>query len=136
MADFGFVGPSYEAPSIYQDGQECINFRPEIDPLKGEGKRGVVALYPTPGLTSAIVFQNKQEVRGMRTISGGQLMITVSGPYVYAITATGSYYLLGFLNSTSPIPVIITSLLDLSPTNGTIVFPCSIEASLANVGFC
>ena len=50
MADFGFVGPSYEAPSIYQDAQECINFRPEIDPLKLPGQRGIVALYPTPGL--------------------------------------------------------------------------------------
>lgn len=28
-------------------------------------------------------------------------MVTVSGPYVYAITPTGSYYLIGFLNSTS-----------------------------------
>ena len=25
MADFGFVGPSYEAPSIYQDAQEDVN---------------------------------------------------------------------------------------------------------------
>ena len=32
--DFGFVGAAYTAPSIYQDAQECINFRPEIDPLK------------------------------------------------------------------------------------------------------
>ena len=83
MADFGFVGPSYEAPSIYQDGQECINFRPEIDPLKGEGSRGVVALYPTPGLTSAIVFQNKQEVRGMRTVSGGEYMVAVVALCIY-----------------------------------------------------
>jgi hypothetical protein len=58
MADFGFVGPSYEAASIYQEAQECINFFPEIDPLKSPGERGVVALYPTPGLTSKIVFQN------------------------------------------------------------------------------
>ena len=48
MPDFGFVGPSYEAPSIYQDAQECINFRPEIDPLKQPGQNGVIALYPTP----------------------------------------------------------------------------------------
>ena len=41
MPDFGFVGPSYEAPSIYQDAQECINFRPEIDALKQPGQRGV-----------------------------------------------------------------------------------------------
>jgi len=99
MADFGFVGPSYEAPSIYQDGQECINFRPEIDPLKPEGSRGVVALYPTPGLTSAIVFQNKQEVRGMRTVSGGLYMVAVVGPYVYVLTSTLTPTLIGQLNT-------------------------------------
>jgi hypothetical protein len=101
MADFGFIGPSYEAPSIYQDAQELINFFGEIDPLKQPGERGVVALYPTPGLTQFVQLPAEQEVRGMRTISGGQIMVTVSGPYVYAITPTGSYYLIGFLNSTS-----------------------------------
>ena len=35
MPDFGFVGTSYEAPSIYQDAQECINFYAEIDALLG-----------------------------------------------------------------------------------------------------
>ena len=99
MADFGFVGPSYEAPSIFQDGQECINFRPEIDPLKQEGSRGVVALYPTPGLTSSIVFQNKQEVRGMRTVSGGSYMVAVVGPYVYVLTSTLTPTLIGQLNT-------------------------------------
>ena len=99
MPDFGFVGPSYTAPSIYQDAQECINFRPEIDPLKGEGQRGVVALYPTPGLTSAIVFQNKQEVRGMRTLSGGNYMVAVVGPYVYILTSTLIPTLVGQLNT-------------------------------------
>lgn len=101
MADFGFVGPSYEAPSIYQDGQECINFRPEIDPLKPEGSRGVVALYPTPGLTSAVVFQNKQEVRGMRTVSGGDYMVAVVGPYVYILTSTLTPTMIGQLNTST-----------------------------------
>jgi hypothetical protein len=101
MADFGFVGPSYEAPSIYQDAQECINFRPEIDPLKQQGSRGVVALYPTPGLTSKIVFQNKQEVRGMRTVSGGQYMVAVVGPYVYVLTSTLVPTVVGQLNTNS-----------------------------------
>lgn len=101
MADFGFVGPSYEAPSIYQDGQECINFRPEIDPLKPEGSRGVVALYPTPGLTSAIVFQNKQEVRGMRTVSGGDYMVAVVGPYVYVLTNELTPTMVGQLNTST-----------------------------------
>ena len=87
MADFGFVGPSYEAPSIYQDAQECINFRPEIDPLKQPGSRGVVALYPTPGLTTVVSFQNQAPVRGMRTLSGGQYMVAVCGQYVYLLSA-------------------------------------------------
>jgi dihydroxyacetone kinase DhaKLM complex PTS-EIIA-like component DhaM len=103
MPDFGFVGPSYEAPSIYQDAQECINFRPEIDIMKGAGERGVVALYPTPGLTSQIVFQNKQEVRGMRTVSGGQYMVAVVGPYVYVLTSSLVPTMVGQLNTSTGI---------------------------------
>jgi len=97
--DFGFVGPSYEAPSIYQDAQECINWFPEIDPLKQPGDRGVVALYPTPGLSSLVLFQNQEEVRGMVTLSGGDVMVAVCGPYVYAITSNFIPTLVGQLNS-------------------------------------
>lgn len=99
MADFGFVGPSYEAPSIYQDGQECINFFAEIDPLKPPGSRGVVALYPTPGLTTKAIFQNQQEVRGIRTVSGGQQMVAVCGSYVYSLTSNLVPTIIGQLNS-------------------------------------
>ena len=101
MADFGFVGPSYEAPSIYQDAQECINWFPEIDPLKQPGDRGVVALYPTPGLSSLVLFQNQQEVRGMVTLSGGSIMVAVCGPYVYALTSSFVSTLVGQLNSST-----------------------------------
>jgi hypothetical protein len=101
MADFGFVGPSYEAPSIYQDAQECINWFPEIDPLKQPGDRGVVALYPTPGLSSLVLFQNQQEVRGMVTLSGGNIMVAVCGPYVYALTSSFVSTLVGQLNSST-----------------------------------
>ena len=101
MPDFGFVGPSYEAPSIYQDAQECINFFPEVDPLKQPGERGVVALYPTPGLTAQVVLPNQQEVRGLRTVSGGEQMVAVCGPYVYALTTNLSPSLIGQLNSST-----------------------------------
>jgi hypothetical protein len=103
MADFGFVGPSYEAPSIYQDAQECINFVPEIDPLKQQGERGVVALYPTPGLTSLVLFQNQEEIRGMRTLSGGDILVAVCGPYVYALTSTYTTTMVGQLNTSTGI---------------------------------
>jgi hypothetical protein len=84
MADFGFVGISYTAPSIYQDDQECINFFAEIDPTLQAGDRGVVALYPTPGL----LFQTQlfeAEVRGLHTMSGENILIAVSGNKVYQV---------------------------------------------------
>jgi Phage stabilisation protein len=101
MADFGFVGASYTAPSIYQDDQECINFRPEIDPAKGQGARGVVALYPTPGLTNVVTLQNAQSVRGMRTVSGGNYCVAVCGPYVYVLNSTFTPTIIGQLNSST-----------------------------------
>jgi hypothetical protein len=103
MPDFGFVGSSYEAPSIYQDAQECINFFPEIDPVKQQGERGVIALYPTPGLTVKAVFPNQQEVRGLHSVSGGEQLIAVCGPYVYALTANLVPSVIGQLNSSSGI---------------------------------
>jgi len=99
MPDFGFVGPSYEAPSIYQDAQECINFRPEIDPLKQPGQNGVIALYPTPGLTTKVTLFNSEEVRGMRQVSGGQYMAVVCGQYVYVLNSTFTPTIIGSLNS-------------------------------------
>jgi len=101
MADFGFVGPSYPATSIYQDSSECINFLPEIDPLKQPGDRGVVALYPTPGLTIKAILPNQQEVRGMRTLSGGQKMLVVCGPYVYVMDSTLNPTLIGLLSTST-----------------------------------
>ena len=103
MPDFAFVGASYEAPSIYQDAQECINFFPEVDPVKQQGERGVVALYPTPGLTIKAVLPNLQEVRGLHTVSGGDQLIAVCGSYVYALTANLVPSVIGQLNSSSGI---------------------------------
>jgi hypothetical protein len=102
MPDFGFVGPSYEAPSIYQDDQECINFRPEIDPLKQPGQYGVIALYPTPGLVSKVTL-NYAEVRGMRNVSGNQYMVVVCGGYVYVLNQALTPTLIGQLNTNTGI---------------------------------
>ena len=108
MAEFGFVGASYTAPSIYQDDQECINWRPEIDPTKAQGERGVIALYPTPGLSLLATFPNQQSVRGLRTISsGGSQLIAVCGSYVYAVAYNFEVAIIGQLLSTTG-PVSIT----------------------------
>jgi len=84
--DFGFVGPSYEAPSIYQDDQECINFYLEIDPNKGQGSRGAIALYPTPGLVEVCQLP-EGEVRAMLPLYGTNpfIMIVVCSNKVYKV---------------------------------------------------
>jgi hypothetical protein len=107
MAEFGFVGASYTAPSIYQNDQECINWRPEIDPTKAPGERGVIALYPTPGLTRLATFPNQQEVRGLRTISsGGSQLIAVCGSYVYNVAYNFEVSIIGqLLSSTGPVSI-------------------------------
>ena len=107
MAEFGFVGASYTAPSIYQNDQECINWRPEIDPTKAQGERGVVSLYPTPGLTLLNTFPNKESVRGLRTISsGGSQLIAVCGAYVYAVSYNFQVSIIGqLLTSTGPVSI-------------------------------
>jgi hypothetical protein len=106
MPDFGFVGPSYTTPSIYQDAQECINLYPEIDPLKQPGDRGVVALYPTPGLTKLFTLNNAP-VRGMRALSGGQYLVIVCGATVYSVDTSENIHFIGTL-TTSAGPVSIT----------------------------
>jgi len=100
MPDFGFIGPSYVAPSIYQDDQECINYFPEIDPMKPQGSRGVVALYPTPGLVQEYQL-NVAEVRGMRALSGNKYMMVVVGSTVYQITVDGGAVQVGTLDTST-----------------------------------
>jgi hypothetical protein len=84
MPDFGFVGASYEAPSIYQDAQECINFFCEIDPTKPQGARGVVAMYPTPGLVKVAQLL-EASVRCLHTLSNENYLIAVAGNQVYKV---------------------------------------------------
>lgn len=100
MPDFGFVGTSYEAPSIYQDAQECINFFAEIDPQKQPGQRGIVALYPTPGLLLQLQL-NVAEVRGMRALSGGNWLVVVCGSTVYSVNLTMTSTVIGTLTTSS-----------------------------------
>jgi hypothetical protein len=131
MPDFGFVGPSYEAPSIYQDAQECINFRPEIDPLKQPGMNGVIALYPTPGLTNKVTLFNTAEVRGMRQVSGGKYMVVVCGQYVYVLNSTFTPTLIGTLNSSSGMVGITDNSLNVYIVDGQYRYTWRISNPLA-----
>lgn len=93
MSDFGFVGPAYEAPSLTQDAQECINWFCEIDPNKSAGgggkpaERGRMALYPTPGLILK-AQPRSGEVRGFRTVQNGATLLTVIGDTFYTLDST------------------------------------------------
>jgi hypothetical protein len=99
--EFGFVGPSYEAPSILSrmDRNASIPFQ-KLNPTKAPPQRGVVALYPTPGLTTQAVL-NPAEVRGIRTLSGGSQCIVVCGSYVWVMTSNLTPSIIGFLNTTT-----------------------------------
>jgi hypothetical protein len=107
MPDFGFVGAAYEAPSIYQDAQECINFYPEIDPTKPQGDRGIMALYPTPGLETVAILPNQEEVRGIRTLSGGTQVVTVCGDFVYVMESDYTPKMIGQMNSATGLVGIV-----------------------------
>ena len=107
MPDFGFVGAAYEAPSIYQDAQECINFYPEIDPTKPQGDRGVMALYPTPGLETVAILPNQEEVRGIRTLSGGTQVVTVCGDFVYVMENDYTPKMIGQMNTSTGLVGIV-----------------------------
>ncbi len=112
MPDFGFVGAAYEAPSLTQDAQECINFYPEIDPTKPQGDRGVIALYPTPGLDTVAIFPNQDEVRGLRTLSGGNYLLAICGAFAYILEDDLSPKMVGQLNTDSGLVDIVDNGID------------------------
>jgi len=93
----GFIGGAYEAPSLYQDAQELINWYPEIDPTKDPNARGAVALYPTPGLVTAVQLPNAEEVREMYVLSGEDRMVVVCGSIVYLLHPDLTYEVIGNL---------------------------------------
>ena len=68
--DFGFVGQSYTARSIYQAADETINLYVEQLQTERADGRGKMALYPTPGKVSLLTFPDLAEVRGLGVLSG------------------------------------------------------------------
>lgn len=108
MADFGFVGPAYEAASITQDDQVLINWYPETDGTKFSGskatgqaaERGVTALYPAPGLVSRLrlIFG---EVRGFHVVPGGRTLFAVSANILYSVSASYIATQVGTLNTSN-----------------------------------
>lgn len=91
MASFaGFVGGAYEAPSIYQDAQELINWYPEVDPTKDPSSRGAMALYPTPGLVTKLSLP-AGEVREMYVLPDLTKMLVVVYNTLYLVQSDFTY---------------------------------------------
>lgn len=118
MPDFGFIGTSYTAPSIYQDDAECINFFAEIDPTKQPGERGIVALYPTPGLVTKTTLPAASAVRGMFTMTGGEYFVTVSANKVYKVNQAMVATEIGTLSTSSG----YVSISDNQTTSGLVAY--------------
>jgi len=105
MPDFGFIGPSYVAASIYQDDQECINWYTEIDPFRQD--RGVIALYPTPGLVPVAQLPVQAEVRGLFANTGAARMMAAVGNQVFSLDKAYSMTFAGTLNTSSgPVSIV------------------------------
>ena len=118
MPEFGFIGTSYTAPSIYQDDSECINFFAEIDPTKQPGERGIVALYPTPGLVTKTTLPAASAVRGMFTMTGGEYFVTVSANKVYKVNQAMVATEIGTLSTSSG----YVSISDNQTTSGLVAY--------------
>lgn len=101
MADFGFVGGAYQAASLTQNASECINWYPEVDQSKPEGARGVVALYPTPGIDPVVEDFPEAEVRELFIPPGGESMVAVVGNTVYNVAEDYTHTALGTLSTSA-----------------------------------
>jgi hypothetical protein len=107
MPDFGFVGDAYEAASIYQDAQELINWYCEVDKNDAStapgqpAQRGVMALYPTPGLTFISQPGQITAVRGLHTLSGKKNMLAVIGGSLYSFDINFNPTFAGSLTTTA-----------------------------------
>lgn len=111
MANFvNFIGGAYQAQSRTQDMQRLINWYPEVDPAKRqgygqfegitgiEGERGIIALYPTPGLTKKVTPAYGQ-VRALHTLPGGATLLAIVGAAVFSISSAWAATQIGTLTT-------------------------------------
>lgn len=115
MPAFRFIGGAYTAASRTQDDQSCINWYPEQDPEdiprnpwnpEYQGDRGVVTLYPTPGLTFKTQFPVVGAIRGMHVLPGGTTLLVAVGSTLYAVDRSFQATFVGNLNTqTGPVSI-------------------------------
>jgi hypothetical protein len=84
-SDFGFCGPSYQAPMVLQDAQDTINFYLERDPE--ERPKEPIALLGCPGLNT-LWSTITGEARGAWVLPGGTQALIVVATNVYLVKIT------------------------------------------------
>jgi hypothetical protein len=127
VGDFNFVGDAYAAASVTQDCQRLINWYPEVDAAKFAGspstgivgQRGVVALYPTPGLLLRFTLAALGEVRAMHVVPGGATLYAVCGNKLYSVTTGYAATERGTLSSSTGIVKITDNGVALYITDGS-----------------
>lgn len=81
-ADFGFVGPAYEAPMTLQDTEQAINWYLEVAEV--DGAKEPIAMLGTPGLNT-VLATSVGSVRGQWPLPGGQQALAVVGNKCYLV---------------------------------------------------
>lgn len=98
MAQWGFVGPSYQAANPFQDNQACINYYVEVDPnapnpqaptMEVAEAKTELGLLGVPGL-SALNSAFSGQVRGGWVLPGNTRALFVVGASVVLATAVGT----------------------------------------------
>ena len=82
-ADFGLIGPSYQAPMTLQDAEDAINWYLEVAEV--DGAKEPVAMLGTPG-KNTVLTTSVGEVRGTWVMPGGQQALAVVGNLCYLVT--------------------------------------------------
>ena len=91
-----FVGQSYQAYSPNVSAERTVNFYPEINNID---KKGVLAMYGTPGYTTYINLATKAglstniPIRGMYEFQGVLLIVSGNKLYRYDDKTTTSRFL-------------------------------------------
>jgi hypothetical protein len=98
--DINFVGGSYSGRSIAVDGQETINFYPEIIDNPLGNSKTKIALYPTPGLSLYCTVSSAGGCRALFPTSGGRLFAVVGATF-YEILTGNTYTSRGTLGTSS-----------------------------------
>jgi hypothetical protein len=90
-ADWGFIGPAYEAPALGQDTQKAVNWYVELAdsavniPGSVQQPKMPVALLGAPGTIDLVTLNASFAVRGAWLLPGSTKALVVCGNTCYSV---------------------------------------------------